>query len=412
MTTENNRHSGERLWNAEYLKVLAANFSMSFAFFLLTPLLPLYLSENFNAAKDIIGIILSGYTVTALLVRPFSGYAVDSFPRKKVLLVCLFLYFIFFGGYLLAGTLMLFALVRTLHGGPFGAFTVANNTAAIDVLPPSRRNEGIGFYGLGNNVAMAIAPTVGICIYEYAHNFDILFWAAFLVAGLGLVVGGTVKIPPRPPVAGKRPLSLDRFFLLKGWLIGFNMAFFGYCYGVLSHYLAIYGKEVMGVTDGIGTFFMLFSIGLILSRLQGAKALRSGCLTRNAAEGVIISTGGYVLFVAWPGEIGYYVSALLIGLGNGHIWPAFLNMIVSVSSNNERGTATSTLLTSWDLGIGFGILFGGVAAEYFGYISAFWSAALFHAAGALLFFAATRKFFLRKTQQNNSNTDAPQSSAG
>ncbi|MBQ5454230.1 MAG: MFS transporter, partial [Prevotella sp.] len=64
----------DRLWNANYLKVMATNFTMSFAFFLLTPLLPLYLSENFGASKDMIGLVLSGYTITALLIRPFSGF--------------------------------------------------------------------------------------------------------------------------------------------------------------------------------------------------------------------------------------------------------------------------------------------------------------------------------------------------
>ena len=78
----------ERLWNKNYCKVMTANFTLFFAFYLLTPLLPLYLSETFGATKDMIGLVLSGYTITALLFRPFSGYMVDSFPRKKVLMVC------------------------------------------------------------------------------------------------------------------------------------------------------------------------------------------------------------------------------------------------------------------------------------------------------------------------------------
>lgn len=168
----------EKLWNANYWKVMIANFAMSFAFYLLTPLLPLYLNENFGATKDLIGFVLSGYALTSLLVRPFSGYLADSFPRKKVLLVSLFLYFIFFGGYLAASTVLLFAIVRTLHGGPFGAATVANSTMAIDVLPSSRRTEGIGYYGLSNNIATAIAPSVGIAVYHWTENFDILFWMA------------------------------------------------------------------------------------------------------------------------------------------------------------------------------------------------------------------------------------------
>lgn len=383
----------DKLWNANYLKVMTANFSMSFAFFLLTPLLPLYLSENFGASKDTIGLVLSGYTITALLFRPFSGYVVDSFPRKKVLLVSLFLYFLLFGGYLLAGTLVLFAIVRTLHGGPFGASTVANSTVAIDVLPSSRRNEGIGYYGLSNNLATAIAPTIGVFVYKYVHDFDVLFWLAFIVAGLGLAVDATIKMPKKQVLKDKDTISLDRFFLLKGWMIGVNMIFFGICYGVLSNYLAIYGKETMGITSGTGTYFMLLSIGLILSRLQGASALRKGKLVQNAAEGVAISTVGYTIFILYPHEIGYYGSALLIGLGNGHLWPAFQNMIISLANNNERGTANSTLLTCWDLGIGLGVLLGGVIVEFLGYSAVFWWVVAIHVIGLLMFFLYTRGFY-------------------
>ena len=110
----------DRLWNSNYWKVMTANFSMFFAFYLLTPLLPLYLTETFGSTKDMIGLVLSGYTITALIVRPFSGYVVDSFSRKRVLVICLFVYFLCFGGYLAAGSLLLFAIVRTLHGAPFG----------------------------------------------------------------------------------------------------------------------------------------------------------------------------------------------------------------------------------------------------------------------------------------------------
>lgn len=379
----------EKLWNANYNKVMLTNFTMNFSFYILAPLLPLYLSETFDTTKDTIGLVLSGYTITALLVRPFSGYVVDSFSRKKVLLVCLFFYFLFFIGYLAAGTLLLFAIVRTLHGGPFGASTVANSTAAIDVLPSSRRNEGIGFYGLSNNVATAIAPTIGIFIYKYTNNFELLFWLAFIVAGIGFTAASTIHMPTKEQECNKQPLSLDRFFLTRGWTLGLNIAFFGFCYGVLSNYLAIYGKERLGITDGTGLYFMLLSIGLILSRLQGSRSLRKGRLTHNAAEGVIISTVGYTLFIACPNSIGYYSSALLIGLGNGHLWPAFQNMIIGIANNCERGTANSTLLSSWDLGVGLGILIGGVIAEFFSYETAFWMMVFVHFIGVFFYFLKT-----------------------
>jgi predicted MFS family arabinose efflux permease len=375
---------------------MVANFSLFFAFYVLTPLLPLYLSEHFGATKDVIGLVLSGYTVTALVMRPFSGYLVDSFPRKTVLMASFAAFAIFFAGYLAASTLLMFTIVRTLHGGPFGALTVANSTVAIDVLPSSRRTEGIGYYGLSNNLAMAIAPTVGIFVYRYTHSFELLFWIALTVAVAGLTVDSTITIPAKELVQDKTKLSLDRFFLVRGWLLGLNMVAFGFCFGVLSNYLAIYGKEVMGITGGTGTYFMLCSVGLILSRLQGGRALRQGRVTHNAASGMVISLVGYTLFILVPNMVGYYTSALLIGLGNGHMWPAFQNMTISVAPNNQRGTANSTILVSWDVGMGLGILVGGIVAELLGYSAAFWTVAAVNAAGVLLFFMATRRFFLER----------------
>ena len=386
----------ERLWNSNYCKVMIANFSLFTAFYLLTPLLPLYLHETFGATKDVIGLVLSGYTITALLFRPFSGYFVDSFPRKIVLMVCYTAFAIFFAGYLAAASLLLFTIVRTLHGGPFGALTVANSTVAIDVLPSSRRNEGIGYYGLSNNLAMAIAPSFAIFIYAQTHNFHLLFWLALLVATFGLIVDSTVKLKHQPSDVRPRKLSLDRFFLKRGWLLGVNMVFFGFCFGVLSNYLAIYGKQVMGMTGGTGTWFMLCSIGLILSRLQGGKALRQGRLTHNAAEGMLISLVGYTLFIACPNYVGYYGSAILIGLGNGHLWPAFQNMMISMAHHNERGTANSTILISWDVGMGLGILLGGILAESFGYSTAFWTVAVVNLTGVLLYFLRSQRFFLER----------------
>ena len=373
---------------------MVANFTLFFAFYILTPLLPLYLSEHFGATKDVIGLVLSGYTITALMIRPLS--LVDSFPRKMVLMASFGAFAIFFAGYLAASTLLLFTIVRTLHGAPFGTLTTANATVAIDVLPSSRRTEGIGYYGLSNNLAMALGPTIGIMIYQLTNSFEFIFWLALIVAFAGLITDATVKLPMKEIVRNKQKLSLDRFFLIRGWLLGLNMVAFGFSFGVLSNYLAIYGKEVMGITGGTGTYFMLCSVGLMLSRLQGSKALREGRVTFNAGSGMVISLIGYTLFILVSNDIGYYGSALLIGLGNGHMWPAFQNMTINVAGNNQRGTANSTILISWDIGMGLGILLGGVIAELLGYSAAFWTVVLVNSSGVLCFFLATKQFFLNR----------------
>ena len=201
-------------------------------------------------------------------------------------------------------------------------------------------------------------------------------------------------------------LRLDRFFLLRGWLLAVNMMFFGFCFGVMSNYLAIYSKQVMGITGGTGTWFLLVSLGLMASRLQGAKALREGKLVMNAAEGTVISSAAYLLFVLCPNEIGYYGSAILLGLGNGHMWPAFQNMIISMAHHNERGTANSTLLISWDVGIGLGVLLGGVISELVGYGAAFWMVAVSQLVGMAVFFLFTRAFYNKGKLPTESNDRA------
>ena len=386
----------DRLWNARYIKVMAANFSMFFAFYLLTPLLPMYMTQEFGATKDVIGIILAGYSATALLVRPFSGYLVDTFPRKRVLMVCFWAFVLLFGGYILAGTMLWFALVRVLHGGPFGALTVVNTTVAIDVLPASRRNEGLALYGVGNNLAMAIAPTLAITLYHYADSFQLLFWLATFVAAIGLALDQSLRLPQRECAPPPKSLSLDRFFLIPGWALGLNLVLNGFCIGVYNYYLAIYSHEVRGITSGAGIFFSLMAIGLITSRIVGRRSMRMGLLSQSAVRGLLISSVGFTLFIAVPATWSYYAAALTVGIGNGMMWPAFQNMMLSLGTHMQRGTANSTTFTSWDTGIGLGILLGGVISEHAGYTATFWTVAAAQIAATLMFILFTRGYFERR----------------
>lgn len=383
----------EKLWNGNYLRVWIANFLLYFSFMLLTPLFPLYLSETFDADKQMIGMVLSGYTLTALLVRPFSGYLVDSFPRRTVLLISFFLFFLLFIGYPLSATLLLFFVVRTLHGAPFGLATVSNSTVAIDVLPASRRAEGIGYYGLSNNIATAISPSIALLIYGMTGNYDLLFILAIVFSGLAFYCNYTLKLQPRQTFA-RPPISLDRFILLKAWRQGFCVACFSFSYGIISTYVAIYGKEELRITGGTGVFFMLLSIGLILSRLTGSRTLRQGKIIHNATIGVLVSLVGYLLFASLHNYWGYYGAAFIIGLGNGHMFPAFQSMFLNLASNDQRGTANSTLYVSWDTGVGIGVLLGGVIAEYWGYHAAFWNMWIINAVGVLFYFISARKYFI------------------
>ena len=381
-----------RLWNRNYTRAWTANFMLYVSFMLIVPILPLYLNDTYGAGKHTIGAVLSGYTIAIMLVRPFSGYLIDSFNRHKVLLLFYSLAFLMCGMYLISTSLLMFTIVRTLHGAPYGATIIANSTVAIDVLHPERRAEGIGYYGLSNNLATALSPSLGIFIYEMTGNFQLLFVISMAVAGIGMFIASKIEIRQREPLRREK-LSLDRFFLLAGWRQAVIICCFGLSYGILSTYLAIYGKEQLSISSGTGIYFMILSVGLILSRIQGGRALRDGRVTHNAAVGVVISVIGYTLFAAVTDMWAYYASAFIIGLGNGHMFPAIQTMFINLAPNNKRGTANSTLYSSWDAGVGIGILAGGIVAESMGYSLAFWAGAIANMLGVVFFFTNVRKSY-------------------
>lgn len=361
-----------KLFVGNYLKLWVANFMLYFSFYFVTPLLPLYLRDVFDADKAMIGLVLSGYSVAALAVRIFSGYIVDRFPRKKVLLIGYAAFALMFLGYYITGSIILFAVVRTFHGAPFGLTTVSSSTVAIDVLPSQRRGEGIGYWGLSNNFAMALSPVLSLWLYTHFSNYKILFTVALVFALVGLLINTTVECKYRPLIMDKKKMSLDRFILLKGWSQGICIALIALSYGVLSTYIAIYSQDVLGITAGTGTFFMLFAVGLIMSRVVGVKSLSRGHVVRNATYGLICVLLGYSMFAFWQDLYGYYISAIVIGFGQGSTYPAVQTMFLNMAPNEQRGTANSTILTSWDLGIGAGIIGGGYVAEHIGgYDSAF-----------------------------------------
>lgn len=374
-----------RLWTANYTRAWVANFLLFFSFMVMTPLFPVYLSAEFGADKDTIGWVLAGYSITAVLARFVSGWLVDSFPRMVVLVSSFVLFALCTGAYLLAGSMLAFAVVRTLHGIPFGAATVANSTVAVDSLPFSRRAEGIGYYGLSNNVATALAPSAGLFLYGAWADFRLLMWVAVVLAVAGVLVTHSTRLPRRPRPLPRKPFSWRKLILWRGWSQGLTTVCFAFAYGTVSTYVALYSIEVLGITHGTGLFFLLFSIGLILSRLVGSRTLRQGRIVQNAVVGVGLGCVGYALFAGVQAEWALYVSALICGLGNGHFFPAVQNMFINMCSKDERGTANSTLFVSWDIGAGIGTLLGGVLAEVYGFEFAFWAAAVVNFCGVALF---------------------------
>lgn len=387
-----------RLWNKNFIAAGCGNFLMFFAFYLILPVLPMYLAEQFGASKSTVGVILSSYTLTALLVRPFAGFMVDTFPRKPLLLICYMSFILFFGGYILATGLMLFAVLRAMHGAAFGLVTVSNSTVAIDTMPSARRGEGIGYFGVSSNLAMACGPTASLFMHDALNNYNYIFATSLITGLIGFCCITLIRLPKRKPEEDpqiKEPISLDRFFLIKGIPGAMALCLLSFSYGILSTYVAVYGKEEVGITTGAGLFFILMASGLILSRLTSGRLLNKGYLTQLITAGIGFLFTGFLLFIALKTPFGYYGSAILIGLAYGFICPAFQTLFINMAPHNQRGTANSTYLTAWDLGLGTGVLLGGNIADISSYTAAYLTGLVLIVLGFIVFRLFTVSHFER-----------------
>lgn len=368
----------DRLVTPSYCFILAANFLLYFGFYILMPVLPFYLTEVFGLGKGSIGTILACYTVAALLVRPFSGYLLDAFARKPLYLLAFTVFTSVFGLYLLAGSVLLFVALRIVHGLSFGMVTVAGNTIVIDIMPSSRRGEGIGYYGLANNIAMSLGPMTGLFLHDY-YSFTVIFLSALGCCLAGLVMASLVKTPVKPRIERDSPISLDRFILLKGIPVGIDLLLISIPYGITTTYVAMYAKSI-GVVSGTGLFFTFMALGMAVSRMFSGRQVDHGKITQVIMVGIVIVIFCYIgLFVCEPlfavsealVKIILYGSALALGVGSGMMFPAFNTMFVNLGRNDQRGTATSTYLTSWDVGIGIGLVTGGVIGEAYSFSYAY-----------------------------------------
>ena len=365
----------DRLFTRDYIFVCIAAFMMSFSFFILVPTLPMYLKDTFGISPALVGVVLSCYVIAVLSIRPMTGFIADTLPRKRVYIVSYAIFVASFLGYFfITQTLALFILLRVLHGFSFGMLTTAGNTLVIDVMPSSRRGEGLGYYGVTNNLAMAFGPMVGLFVIS-SGNYTLLFLTSLITGTVGLVLGALVRAPKKKIEKTEFKLSADRFFLKEGIRACFAFFLLAIPYGMTTSYMALYAAS-SGITQNAGLFFTVMAAGLITSRLNSGKRVDRGFVTETIIVGICIAlVGGFGEAIlstvsAWSiaaGYATYFLTAFLFGYGYGTMFPAYNTLFINLAPNSRRATANATYLTGWDVGIGGGMLLGGYISEY-GYL--------------------------------------------
>ena len=369
--------SRPKLFTSSYCCILAANFLLYFGFWLLIPLLPFYLKEVFSQPEGTIGLILSCYTLSALMVRPFSGYLLDTFARKPLYILAYAIFTALFSGYALCAALSLFVVLRVLHGFAFGAVTVGGNTLVVDIMPSARRGEGLGYYGLTNNVAMSIGPMVGLFLHR-TLSFNHIFLISLAACTIGLVMAACVKTRPKSKVR-RPPLSLDRFILTRGIPASVSLLLLSIPYGATTNFVAMYVEE-MHLAVAPGFYFVMLAGGMGISRIFSGKYVDKGYVTECIHYGFFLATAAFTLLGCCeyvnglcPGasQVLFFLIPLMQGIGFGIMFPAYNSLYINLGTNNQRATATSTYLTAWDVGIGIGIVLSGLIAQIFGFAAVY-----------------------------------------
>lgn len=366
---------------------------MFFAFNLVMPVVAMYVMDRFNASSSMAGIVVSSYIITALLARPFSGYLVDRYDRKKLYITTYIIFALLFIGYIVADSIAMLIATRIMLGATFAVITTASNTIAIDVVPSHRRAEGIGYFGALIVISMAVGPMVGLYLMDLI-SYKGLFTVAFISCCVGAITGALVKTQKRE-IKEVTALSFDRFFLTDAISIAVIMALIYFLYGSLMAYVSIYVKSC-DLNCNSGNFFLLFSIGIIISRALAGRFLSRGLHNSLIVVGLSAILVAGAIFALYLTNATFVISSFALGIGFGLVAPSAQAMIVDLVPHNRRGTANSTYFIALDLGSGMGMLTGGMIAHFGGFQTTYLVGLTFTLIAFLIFNLYSRRDYSKR----------------
>lgn len=138
----------ERLWTKSFIQMTFAMLFLFTGFYLLVPTLPLFIKE-IGGNESQVGLMMGMFTIAAVVIRPIIGGMLDQYGRRSFIIFGLIFFGLTMYSYNLATTIVLLAVLRVIHGVTWAVSTTAVGTAITDIIPDSRRGEGMGWYGMG-----------------------------------------------------------------------------------------------------------------------------------------------------------------------------------------------------------------------------------------------------------------------
>lgn len=366
-TTSNVPPGTQPLWTRRFILLAVANLFLFFGFQMLLPTIPAFVTE-LGGDNSAIGMVIFILTISALLVRPFAGAALDMFPGRLILIIGPAIALAAIGSYILAASIAVIYLLRIVHGIGWGISTTTFGTMASDIIPASRRGEGMGYFGLASTLAMALGPMSGIAIMK-SYDFPVLFGVSFALTGCSLLVCLLLgnKEPSNPDAGQHKPAAepqggvLSRLVDKTALFPSLLMFLIAVTYGGIVSFITLFGNE-QNIAN-VGWFFTVNALMVLLVRPISGKIYDTKGHVSVLLPGAVFSLIGMLVLSYTTGTATLVLAAACYGIGFGAIQPSLQAWTVQRAAPNRRGAANATFFSSFDLGIGLGaLLLGPIAA--------------------------------------------------
>ncbi|UOE53173.1 MFS transporter [Bacillus sp. CMF12] len=359
----------DKIWSRDFVLILMSNFFIFLGFQMTLPTIPLFV-EKLGGNDQLIGIVVGIFTFSALLLRPYAGHTLETKGRRFVYLTGLAIFVLSVGSFGFVNSLIFLFVLRIVQGFGWGFSTTASGTIATDLIPAKRRGEGMGYFGLSGNIALAFGPTLGLALAGVI-SFKLLFLICALLGLAALVLSSRIKYRQ----AEKQSVPLKRWDIYEKSALrpSFLLFFITVTFGGIASFLPIYSAQ-KGI-GGIHWYFLLFAIALMISRTFAGRLYDQRGHQAVFLPGAVLILAAMFLLAWLPDSMIMYIAAILYGLGFGSVQPALQAWSVKEAPANRRGMANATFFSFFDLGVGIGAMVFGQIAHLFGYSSIYMTAA-------------------------------------
>ena len=355
------------LWTSDYALNLLGTVGFFGSFFYLLSVLPDYV-DSIGGAKWQVGLIVGGFGILPIFLRPFVGRWSDRGHRKRLQRAGLVVTVIALALMVFSEDVLSLFVLRIVQGLGVTMFPTAAASLAAEISPPSRRGEGLGYFGMATGVAQMVTPALGVVIAE-VWGFDAVFLVAAATAALTLVVIQPVREPPRQqPVVGASTALIPRRAIFP-MLIFLSVTF---SFSAAATFLPLLGDE-RGLGN-VGLFFLVSGAGAIVSRpIAGRTSDRVGRVPVVVPGLLATWLSMWLLALAGTPPL-MWLAGAAAGLGLGAAHTGLLSLAVDRVPADQKGRATAVLQMAWDIGGLSGAIVLGLVATFVGVVPVYWVA--------------------------------------